>query len=203
MQKKMISITPEEISFECAGKDTVYKDDSLSDHIVAWHLNDLSEPEKEIIDLVIKSSNPTPLESCNNCLSCDQSDVFRDSYASALEYMLELKQKYGEISYNKMHDQFITDLQQFQKKIEKPNVIHIYDRKIVNNSYLEPPEGILDKYSYYKFNLMSNEKISVDVFIPKNKTAITKYHSHHSTRATTITFQCYETSFSIPKLQTS
>ena len=200
MQKKMISITPEEISFECVGKNMVYKDNSLSDHLVVWHTGNLSENEKVIIDQVIQSSNPTPVESCNNCLSCE-SDVFKHSYASALETMLKIKQTYEEISYNTMTDRFISDLQRFQQKIGQPNVIHIYDTKIVNNSYLEPPKGILEDYGYDKFNLMSDEKISVDVFIPQNNTAITTCHSHHSTSVTTITFQCYETSVYIPKLQ--
>ena len=202
MQKKILSYTPEEIIIERVEKNTIYKDDGLSDHIVAWHLNDLSEPEKEIIDQVIKSSNPTPVESCNNCLT-HESDVFKHSYSSALENMRFIELEYAEISYNKINNQFISALQLFQEKIEKPNIIHIYDRKIVNNSYLEPPNGILDEYGYDKFNLMSNEEISVDVFIPQKYTAITTCHSHYSTSVTTITYQCYETSFSIPKLQTT
>ena len=137
MQKKTLSYTPQEISFECVEKDTVYKDNDLSDHIVAWHKNNLSENEKVIIDQVIHLSNQAPVESCNNCLSCE-SGVFKHSYASALETMLTIKQTYEAISYNTMNDRFILDLKRFQQKIDQPNVIHIYDTKIVNNSYLEP-----------------------------------------------------------------
>lgn len=201
MQKKTLSFNSEKIPFDRVEKDQIFKDDQLSDHLVVWHKDNLSVDEEETIAQVIQSRDKNPKESCDECPSCDKSDAFKNSYANALEDMLFIKQKYEEISYNNISDQFISDLQQFQQKIGQPNVIHIYNTKKVNNSYLEPPKETLDKYGYDKFNLMVYEKIRVDVFIPQNNTAITKCHSHYSTHATTITFRCYETSFHISKLQ--
>ena len=173
--------------------------DPLGNHLVIWHTKKLHAGLKQQADSLMKASFKTVLFTNHDCQKYQPVEKTNTAFQNLTTYFSS--KTFNEISLDL--EPLQSTLHDFQRLLNQPSVIHVYDCCDVNQAILKPTDAatqdILKSNGYEKYGLFSNSNgLSAFIFIPTGDIAMTPPHSHYSKKAITVTWNVYETSIDLP-----